>query len=198
MYDALTGRFTFACPARGVARVSLSSFRTLQRLPGAAHPAVYRVRFECDCGSEHDGLVPHDELDLGPLGVGERPFHNLMTAHVQDAAVELADRCARLIERGSWPWSFYCFLEERPRAVFPSSFFVLAPGGRAVAVAVRCSACGTTSVNLVSHSHLDIPFHHDARIGVVEHVFRRDAAETIEAFRAELYGRSFDQRRLAL
>ena len=57
MYDALTGRFTFPCPARGEARVTLSSFRQLERLPGAAHPAVYHVLFACGCGGEHDGLV---------------------------------------------------------------------------------------------------------------------------------------------
>ena len=57
MYDPLTGRFTFACPTRGEARVTLSAFRRLERLPGAAHPAVYRVRFACVCGGEHDGLV---------------------------------------------------------------------------------------------------------------------------------------------
>src|SRR6266516_2713354 len=185
MYDALTGRFTFACPARGAARVTLSSFRTLERLPGAAHPAVYRIRFACECGAEHDGLVAHDELDLGPLAGGERRFLNLMTAHVEDAAGELVEVAAQLIRGGKWPWSFYCYLEERPRPVFPSSFFVLAPGDRSLAVAVRCPSCVTTSVNLVSYSHVDVPFHHDDRIGVVQHVFRRDAESTIEAFRAE-------------
>src|SRR5207302_2732979 len=62
VYDALTTRYTFACPARGESHVCLSSFRELERLPGAAHPAVYRVRFSCACGDDHDGLVAHDEL----------------------------------------------------------------------------------------------------------------------------------------
>ncbi|HEX9142405.1 MAG TPA: hypothetical protein VF833_09245, partial [Gaiellaceae bacterium] len=69
MYDALTGRFTFPCPARGEARVTLSSFRQIERLPGAAHPAVYHVVFACGCGGEHDGLVSHDDLDWAPLGL---------------------------------------------------------------------------------------------------------------------------------
>ena len=43
MYDALTTRYTFACPTRGQTRVSLSAFRILDRLPGAAHPAVFHV-----------------------------------------------------------------------------------------------------------------------------------------------------------
>src|SRR5207247_936954 len=38
MYDALTGRFTFPCPARGEKRVTLSAFRQLERLPRAPHP----------------------------------------------------------------------------------------------------------------------------------------------------------------
>ena len=68
MYDALTARYTFACPRRGGGAVPLSAFRLLERLPGAAHPAVYRVRFDCACGDEHPGLVSHDDLDWAPLG----------------------------------------------------------------------------------------------------------------------------------
>src|SRR5881392_540019 len=56
MYDALTGRFTFPCPARGETRVTLSAFRQLERLPGAEHPAVFQVLFACGCGEEHEGL----------------------------------------------------------------------------------------------------------------------------------------------
>ena len=51
MYDALTTRYTFACPERGESRVRLSSFRLLDRLPGAAHPAVFQVVFDCPCGA---------------------------------------------------------------------------------------------------------------------------------------------------
>ena len=66
--------------------------------------------------------------------------------------------------------------------MFPSSFFLLAPGGRgqAVGLAVRCPACGSVSVNLVSREHVDLPFHNDGAIGVVEHVFAEDALRTIE------------------
>ena len=84
--------------------------------------------------------------------------------------------------------------------MFPSSFFLLAPGGRGrpSALAVRCPACGSVSVNLVSHAHVDLPFHNDGAIGVVEHVFAADALRTIEEFRAELHSASFDARRLLL
>jgi hypothetical protein len=201
MYDALTTRYTFSCPAHGETKVRLSSFRRLARLPGSAHPAVYRVEFECGCGSEHPGLVTHDDLDWAPLGIGERtPYVNLMTSRVDETADELGDLAARRIQGGSWPWSFFCYPEERPRPVFPSSFALLAPGGTngRVGVAVLCPVCARISVNLVSPEHVDLPFHNDAEIGVVEHVFTRDADGMVEAFRAELYGSAFDARRMTL
>jgi hypothetical protein len=198
MYDVLTGTFTFACPARGDARVALSAFRQLERLPGTAHPAVFRVRFECRCGGEHDGLVAHDDLDWAPLGGQEGAFLNLMTSRLEAFAPDLVDLSARRIEAGEWPWSFFCYLEERPRPVFPSSFAVLAPGGRALGVAIRCPACASVSLNLVSHRHVDVPFHNDREIGVVEHVFGDDIERSVEAFRAELASGRFDARRLDL
>ena len=198
MYDALTGRFTFACPARGEARVTLSSFRQLERLPGAAHPAVYRVLFACACGEEHEGLVSHDDLDWAPLGLQGGVFFNVMTATLDPVESELSDLAARRIQAGEWPWSFFCFPEDRPRPVFPSSFFLLAPGDGSLGLAVHCPACQQTSVNLVSHEHVDVPWHNDAEVGVVEHLFAEDLARTIEAFRDELYSAHFDSRRIDL
>jgi len=198
MYDALTGRFTFPCPARGEVRVTLSSFRELERLPGAAHPAIFQVLFQCACGEEHDGLVTHDDLDWAPLGLQGGVFFNVMTARLDGVDAELSDLAARRIQSGEWPWSFFCYPEDRPRPVFPSSFFLLAPGDGSLGLAVRCPACQRTSVNLVSHEHVDLPFHNDAEVGVVEHVFSDDVAGTLEAFRAELDSASFDARRLAL
>ena len=198
MYDALTGRYTFSCPSRGETRVALSAFRELERLPGASHPAVFRVRFACPCGEEHPGLVGHDELDWAPLGLQAGMFLNLMTARLEALADELSDVAARRIQAGDWPWSFFCYPEEQPRPVFPSAFVVLAPGDRSLGLAVRCPSCARTSVNLVSHAHVDLPFHHDREIGVVEHVFAADAVSTLEAFRAELYSSAFDSRRLTL
>lgn len=198
MYDALTGRFTFACPARGEAHVALSAFRQLERLPGAAHPAVYRVLFACSCGEEHDGLVSHDDLDWAPLGLQGGVFFNFMTATLDAVDAELSDLAARHLQAGEWPWSFFCFPEERPRPVFPSSFFLLAPGDGSLGLAVRCPACQRTSVNLVSHQHVDLPWHNDAEVGVIEHLFVEDVARTMAEFREELYSAHFDTRRIDL
>ena len=198
MYDPLTSRYTFPCPRRGETRVSLSSFRTLERLEGTAHPVVYRIRFACSCGDEHDGLVSHDELDWAPLGLEGGVFLNLMTSRVEPVAEELGDLAASRIGAGEWPWSFFCYPEERPRPVFPSAFFLLAPGDGRLGLAVHCPACARTSVNLVSREHVDLPFHNDREVGVVEHVFGEDMPTAVEEFRAELYSAHFDARRLAL
>ena len=198
MYDVLRSRYTFSCPAGGETHVQLSSFRVLERLPGTAHPVVYTVRFACTCGDEHPGLVSHDELDYAPLGLGEGTFLNLMTAQMDAVAGELGELAARRIQAGEWPWSFFCYPEERPRPVFPSAFFRLSAGGDEVGVAVRCPVCGAISVNLVTRAHVDVPFHNDPHVGVVEHVFADDAARALEAFHAELYSARFDARRLDL
>ena len=59
--------------------MTLSAFRQLERLPGAAHPAVYRIVFECSCGGRHEGLVSHDDLDWAPLGLSAGSFVDLVT-----------------------------------------------------------------------------------------------------------------------
>jgi hypothetical protein len=198
MYDALTSRYTFPCPGGGEARVALSNFRELVRLPGAAHPAIFRVRFACRCGEEHLGLVSHDELDWGPLGLGGGAFLNLMTSRMEAVSEELWQLAASRIQAGHWPWSFFCYPEDTPRPVYPSAFFLLAPGGGSLGLAVRCPACSKVSVNVVSEPHVDVPFHHDHEIGVVEHVFGDDPDVLVEEFAAELDSARFDIRRLRL
>jgi hypothetical protein len=200
MYDALSTRYTFSCPARGESRVLLHDFRELDRLPGAAHPAVFRVRYACACGDEHVGLVAHDELDWAPLGLDSGVFLNLMTDRLEPVEGEFGDLAARRIGAGEWPWSFFCYPEERPRPVFPSMFWLLAPGHAegSVGLAVRCPACLRVSINIVSAAHVDMPFHNDAAVGVVEHVFHDDALRTVAEFRAQLDSSAFDARRLEL
>ena len=196
MYDALTTRYSFACPARGETRVSLSAFRILDRLPGAGHPAVFHVVFDCPCGDEHPGLVSDYELDWAPLGVAEARFLNLMTARFEEVTAELTDLAVRRILAGEWPWSFFCYPEDRPRPVFPSSFFLLAPGDGSLAIAVRCPSCERVSVNLVSHEHVDLPFHNDREIGIVPHMFTSDGERMVSDFREELDSGCFDARRM--
>jgi hypothetical protein len=201
MYDALTTSYRLSCPRHGETSVRLSRFRRLEELPGAQHPAVYRIEFACSCGDEHLGLVSHAELDWAPLGLEEdATFVNLMTSKRDSLADELAALAAQRIKAGEWPWSFFCWPEDRPRPAFPSAFRLLAESGLAgrVGVAVLCPVCGRISVNLVTREHVDVPFHNDREIGVVAHHFAHDAAATIDAFHAELYSSSFDVRRLEL
>src|SRR5512132_4267862 len=168
MYDALTTRYTFACPSRGETAVPLSSFRRLARLEGAGHPAVYRVDFDCLCGEEHPGLVSHDDLDWAPLGVHAGRFLSRLTARIEEVGAELGDASCRRIEAGEWPWSFFCYPEGRPRPVFPSSFTLLAPGTTrdSIGLLVRCPTCSALSLNLVSGAHVDVPFHNDPEVGI--------------------------------
>ena len=195
MYDGLTGRYTFPCPVRGEVRLPLSEFRVLERLPGASHPAVYKITFACSCGDDHEGLVTHDELDWAPLAGADVSFLNLMTAQVEQASEELLDVAASRIRAGEWPWSFFCYPEERPRPVFPSAFRLLSAGEERVGVAVECPACARTSVNVVTRPHVDVPFYNDRQVGVVEHIFAADREHTVAAFHAELHSQAFDARR---
>jgi hypothetical protein len=121
-----------------------------------------------------------------------------MTSKVEAVADELGELAAARIGAGEWPWTFFCYPEERPRPVFPSAFFLLAPGDGRLGLAVHCPACRRTSVNLVTHEHVDVPFHNDREVGVVEHVFADDVHSTVEEFQAELWSSGFDARRLEL
>jgi hypothetical protein len=199
MYDALTSTYALSCPLGPPRRVPLSAFRALERLPGPAHPAVYRVTYACGCGGEHTGLVSHGDLDWAPLGATlAGTFRNLMTSHDDPLADELVDAAATRIGAGEWPWSFFCLVEGRARPVTPSSFSLIAPGGGSLGVAIRCPVCAAVSVNVVSREHVDIPFWNDPSVGVVAHVFPEDALRAVDAFRAELDSSTFDERRLHL
>ena len=198
--DALTATYGFPCPeGGGVSRVRLSSFRAIERLPGPAHPALYRIVYRCPCGGEHVALVGHDELDWAPLGLdGSVTYVNLMTSRRDDLSVELTEIASQRIGRGEWPWSFFCYLEDAARPVTPSSFRLLEQSVAAVAVAVGCPACGSTTINLVSRLHVDLPFHSDADVGVVARAFDDVELGSPEALLAELGTAEVDARRLTL
>jgi hypothetical protein len=171
VYDELTARYTFPCPTHAEARVRLSAFRTVERLPGTSRPSIYAVRFACPCGAEHAGLATHGDLDWAPLGRVATAFYNVMTGRVEAAAGPLADEAAWRIDHGRWPWTFFCAAEARPRVVYPSAFRRLVPDGGRIVVAVACPVCSRTSANLVSHDHLDVPFYSDDEVEVGERVY---------------------------
>jgi hypothetical protein len=123
-----------------------------------------------------------------------------MTARLDPLDSEFVDLAIRRIQAGEWPWSFFCYPEERPRPVFPSFFRLLAPStpDSSIGLAVLCPTCSRISINLVSHEHVNLPFHNDPEIGVIEDVFASDTTQTPDEFRARLYSSDFDARRLLL
>ena len=199
MYDALTARYTFACPRREQAHVALSSFRLLERLPGAAHPAVYEVRFDCSCGDEHPGLVSHEDLDWAPLGGHAGAFVDLMTSRIRRRRRPSCARPRRrTCRRGSGRGASTATRRDargrsfRPRSS-PSRPASAGSGSPSAArSARRCRSISSRRRTSTSRSRTT------SRIGVVDHVFPDDALRTVEAFRAELDSSRFDERRLHL
>ncbi|MEO9176879.1 MAG: hypothetical protein ABI317_15305 [Gaiellales bacterium] len=195
MWDALGHSFRFRCPASeaAFACVPLSSFRSVDRLSGAAHPAVFQIRFDCAlCGDEHAALAAHDELDHAPLaGPLVMSFWDPLTGRVGgDLGHELAQSAADRLRRGTWPWSFWCAAENRLQPGYPSGLRFVARHEQLVGVAVTCASCGSSSLNLVSRRHLDEPFYHDA----VVHSLERPATvlDEHERFQRELRTSRFD------
>ncbi len=186
MYDGLTARYTFSCPSGTEASVRLSAFRALERVPGTARPAVFEVRFACPCGGDHPGLVTHDELDWAPVAGSSARFLDVMSGRTGSADAELREEAAHRIRQGRWPWAFWCVAEECARPVFPSAFRVLAPRDERMLVAVRCPSCGTTSVNVVSREHLDLPYCSDTAVDVLDQVFDATGEESLDGLAAEL------------
>jgi hypothetical protein len=201
MYDVLRASYQFHCPAApdGALRsVPLSRFRSIDRLGGAAHPAVFRVTYRCGCGDEHVGLVAHDELDYRPIGASELEFRNLLTGRTEKLGSELLELARLQVQRGNWPWRLYCCREATMKPVFPSCFTHLCPAeSDLLGVAMRCPGCGEVSLNVVTQRHLDVPFHHDI-VRAIERPFgdRRDL--TAERFHEELWSAGFDSERLGL
>ena len=202
MYDALTTPVHVRVPgARGGAR------RAVVASAGSSGCPAPRIRpstgssSPARCGDEHLGLVSHDELDWAPLGLDRAAtFLNLMTSRLDPLGDELAELAARRIKAGEWPWSFFCYPEERPRPVFPSAFLAARAGRRGrVGVAVRCPVCARVSVNLVSaRSTSTCRSTTTARSASSSTSSRTTPSTVVEEFAAELYSARFDGRRLTL
>ena len=146
MWDALRHSYRFRCPDGAAERgpVKLSAFRSVNRLDGPVHPAVFRVVHACSvCGGEHSALAPHDELDHAPLAATvEISFWNPMTGRVEgDLGHELSQAAADRLRRGQWPLSFWCSAEQRLQPGYPSSLRFVAKHDTLVGVAVTCT-CG--------------------------------------------------------
>jgi hypothetical protein len=201
MYDPLRASYRFHCPHQPEGErtsVPLSAFRRLERLPGAVHPAVYRVEYGCRCGEDHAGLVSHGELDYGPLGEVEIEFQNLLTGRTERVGSEMAELARFELQRGNWPWCLYCAQEARLTPVYPSSLLLVLPHETAsdlVGVAMRCPGCSHTTVNLVSPPHLDVPFYHDRTVRYLDRPYGDGRDLTVELFHDELHSSRFDAER---
>ena len=151
--------------------------------------------------TEHPGLVTHARSRLTPLGLqDDTPFLNLMTSRLEAVGDELGGAGGGADQGGGVAVELLLLARGASAAGVPVGVQAAGAGGRGdrVVLAVRCPACGRSSLNLVSREHVDVPFVNDREVGVVEHVFHDDAASTVEEFQAELYSASFDARRLNL
>ena len=106
MWDALSHSYRFRCPEGSAERgpVPLSAFRSVERLSGPVHPAVFKIEHACAvCGGEHAALTPHDELDHAPLaGPVEVSFWNPMTGRIEgNLGHELSQVAADRVRRGA-------------------------------------------------------------------------------------------------
>jgi hypothetical protein len=202
MYDVLRARYRFHCPQRPAGElrsVTLSRFRRIERLPGAAHPAVFRVTYQCDCGDDHVGLVAHDDLDYGPIAGEPVVFRNLVTGRMEPIADELLDHARVQVQKGNWPWRLYCGVEGVLKPVFPSSLALVLPAeSELVGVAMHCPSCGELSLNVVSEAHLDVPFYHDRIVRLIDRPYGDTRDLTVESFHEQLWSAGFDAEREAL
>jgi len=199
VYDVLRNRYRFMCPvASAPDDRPLSSFRTIERLPGPGHPAVYRIHYVCAvCGDEHPALLSEHELDCGPVTPRtDETFVNVLTGKHEPVADELTNVAELHLRRGNWPWTFYCACEHEVRPGYPSHLARVEPGvdDRTLGVAVRRACCGGLSINLVSRRHLDEPFYHDRVLRFVDRPLPPGAG-VLERFTHELWGGAFDEER---
>ena len=193
MFDPLRHRYALRCPElEDRVWVPVSAFRVIRRLRGPHNPAIFRVEFDCECGSRHEALVAHDQLDWAPLGTDStETFTNIVTGRRELVATELLEHASDALRRGNWPWSFWCHPESAVRPGYPSSLRFVTPdhghGDDRVGVLVRCFACERHTVNIVSRTHLDVPWHNDDHIAYVAQIFDGDRIAPEERFRHQLW-----------
>lgn len=198
MFDPLRNRYRLTCPEAGIEQDRpLSAFRSVERVAGTMHPAVYHVAYFCAiCGDQHPTLMSEHDLDCGPVTPhGDVTFVNVLTGRSERAADEFTDVAESHLRRGNWPWTFYCACEHEIRPGYPSHLARLEPADeRLVGVAVRCACCSGMSINLVSQRHLDEPFYHDRTLRYVDRPLA-SGATSLERFTHELWSGAFDEER---
>ena len=173
-----SGRAT-SSPARTGARHTSRCPRSAgsSGCPGASHPGALprRLRVRVRGGALRPRRARRARLGAARrdrAGAVLRPHDARIGARVGDELLELTRAAAR--GRGSGRGASSATRRSARARRIPSAFSLLAATGPHVAVAVRCPACTRTSINLVSRPHLDVPFHNDRQIGIVEHVFAED------------------------
>jgi hypothetical protein len=121
-----------------------------------------------------------------------------MTATLDLVEGELAD-LRRLIAAGKWPWSFFCYPEERPRPIFPSAFFLLAPASTAARWGSPCAVRSARASRSTSSRRSTSTFLPQRRRDRGGRARSRRLRRVLEEFSAELVtAKRFDARRLSL
>ena len=202
MYDALTTRYTFACPARGETSVRLSAFRrgrpAARRRPPGRVPRPLRLRLRR--GTPRPRLTRPTRLGAArPRRARDVPEPDDSPTRAARLGVRRPDDPPRSRpESGPGASSATPRSDRGPCSRPSSASSPQAHPTASIGLAVLCPACVRISINLVTHEHVDLPFHNDAEIGVVQHVFTSDTTQTLDEFRARLYSSDFDARRLQL
>ena len=133
-------------PSTATTRLPLSRFRRLGASARNAQPAVFRGRLRVRVWRGASWSRHPRRARLGAARAWGRAdsFLNLMTAPSGRARGRARRPGARRESERGVAVSFFCYPENQPRPVFPSSFLLLAPSerGGAVGLAVRCPVCG--------------------------------------------------------
>jgi hypothetical protein len=147
-YDTIQVGWSLACveQARRIV-VRLDAFRELEELPGAVHPALFRVAYRCPaCRGRHLALIAGGDLDVAPLREPPPPYYDPLLGHMTWDGDAVSELWLQSIRRHRWPLVFQCCAERRAVPGWPSALRVLEPDREErtslYRVAYRCPSCG--------------------------------------------------------